>query len=561
MKAAIYSRKSKYSEKGESIDNQINLCKEYIKNNFKDISDDNIAVYEDEGFSGKNTLRPKFQELLSDIRAKKIDILVCYRLDRISRNIADFSSLIQELDKLSVSFVSISEQFDTTTPMGRAMMMIASVFAQLERETIAERIKDNMMELAKTGRWLGGTCPIGFKSEAITYYDEEMKQRKMFKLIPVPEEMETVKLIFKMFLELKSSHAVSTYLVTNSFKGKNGGEFSRTTVEQIVKNLVYVKADETLFEYLESKGVTIAGKPDGKHGVLTYNKRLGGKKEKDMSEWIAAVGKHEGIISSKDWIEIQEIYEKKREKSSPREGTSRRALLSGLMICGKCGSGMGLTSKIKHEDGKVEYYYRCNLKNRAACRCSNRNVNGQKIEEEVINHLKNIDREALIANYKQAKKEIKDNSANIKEINKIKKQIEKNNTSIQGLIRKLALVDDAMIELIQAEVNSIKNENVELESRLKELVTSYDKVVETKNDIDILLDRLDNFNKFIDYVDDIETKRDLIASVVEHIVWDYDAEQNIEIDLIGSKRKAAPGLVNRRLRFGTGSRQNNAAST
>ena len=94
-------------------------------------------VYEDEGFSGGNTKRPEFQRMLKDIKKKKYDALICYRLDRISRNISDFSDTIKMLENTETQFISIKEQFDTSTPMGRAMMYITSVFAQLERETIA----------------------------------------------------------------------------------------------------------------------------------------------------------------------------------------------------------------------------------------------------------------------------------------------------------------------------------------------------------------------------------------------------------------------------------------
>jgi site-specific DNA recombinase len=163
--AAIYTRKSKYTGKGESIDNQIKVCKEHLARN----AINNFLIYEDEGFSGKNIERPKFQAMLRDAKDKKFDILICYRLDRVSRNIADFAALIQELEKYNISFISVSEQFDTSTPMGRAMMYIASVFAQLERETIAERIKDNMLELAKTGRWLGGRTLLVLKALQLQY--------------------------------------------------------------------------------------------------------------------------------------------------------------------------------------------------------------------------------------------------------------------------------------------------------------------------------------------------------------------------------------------------------
>ena len=102
--------------------------------------------------------------MLKQCRQRQIRCIVCYRLDRISRNVGDFSALIDELNRLDITFNSISEKFDTTSHMGRAMMYIASVFAQLERETIAERIHDNMLELAKDGRWLGGNPPTGYRS-------------------------------------------------------------------------------------------------------------------------------------------------------------------------------------------------------------------------------------------------------------------------------------------------------------------------------------------------------------------------------------------------------------
>ena len=150
---AIYSRKSKFTGKGESIGNQVELCKEHIRNLFGEGYVERCVVFEDEGFSGGNLMRPAFQQMMADVRKHKFKAIVVYRLDRISRNISDFAGLTDELNKLGVSFVSIREQFDTSSSMGRAMMFIISVFSQLERETIAERIRDNMHELAKTGRW------------------------------------------------------------------------------------------------------------------------------------------------------------------------------------------------------------------------------------------------------------------------------------------------------------------------------------------------------------------------------------------------------------------------
>ena len=153
---AVYSRKSKLTGKGESIGNQVELSREYIRTHYGDAYAESMVVYEDEGFSGGNLNRPDFKRMMRAAHEHEFKAIVVYRLDRISRNVSDFSTLIEELSRLDIAFVSIREQFDTGTPMGRAMMYIASVFSQLERETIAERIRDNMHELAKTGRWLGG---------------------------------------------------------------------------------------------------------------------------------------------------------------------------------------------------------------------------------------------------------------------------------------------------------------------------------------------------------------------------------------------------------------------
>ena len=126
---AIYSRKSKFTGKGESIGNQVELCKEYVRNMFGEEYVDRCVVFEDEGFSGGNLQRPDFKRMMEEVRKRKFKAIVVYRLDRISRNISDFTGLIDELTKLDVSFVSIKEQFDTSTPMGRAMMFILSMLS------------------------------------------------------------------------------------------------------------------------------------------------------------------------------------------------------------------------------------------------------------------------------------------------------------------------------------------------------------------------------------------------------------------------------------------------
>lgn len=544
MIAAIYSRKSKFSEKGESVENQIQMCKEYLNRNYDNIED--IRIYEDEGFSGGNINRPEFKKLITDAKKNKFSVLICYRLDRISRNVADFSNTIEDLQKLNIDFISIKEQFDTSSPMGRAMMNIAAVFAQLERETIAERIKDNMLELAKTGRWLGGTSPLGYKSEPVEYANEDGKGKKMFKLSEVPEEMDIVKLIYKLYLEKRGFCSVATYLCKSKYKGKNGGEFSRGTVEQIVINPVYCISDENIFKWFKDQGATMYGVPDGIHGLMVYNKREGGKKDKPISEWIIAIGKHDGVIGSSTWLECQNILNANKAKSSPRSGTGDKFLLSGMLVCGECGSGMASWSHYNKKREFMERYYRCNLKNRASNRCSNKMLNAYKAEEFVSNYLLDLDMDELLkASMSETNVIDKDNIES--EINILEKQFDENNKIHKGLMRKLAFMEDDidLIKDFKNEINSIKSENNELQYKIRELKNSMESVNDKEEFIGSVKETLSTFKKFFKLAD-IEGQRLLIKSLVSNIIWHSDSE-TLEINpIISNKKTTTPGAVKRR---------------
>ena len=145
---AIYARQSVDKADSLSIQGQIDLCRQETGTELK--------IYQDKGFSGKNTNRPEFQRMLADVEKGLIRKIVVYRLDRFSRSIADFGQLWKVLEQYHVEFVSLNEKFDTSTPIGRAMLNIIMVFAQLERETTAERVRDNYYQRAKLGSWPGG---------------------------------------------------------------------------------------------------------------------------------------------------------------------------------------------------------------------------------------------------------------------------------------------------------------------------------------------------------------------------------------------------------------------
>ncbi|MDR0963432.1 MAG: recombinase family protein, partial [Clostridium sp.] len=387
MRVAIYSRKSVYTGKGESIENQIEMCKQYIFQNIDGVTESDIIVFEDEGFSAKNTDRPQFQKMLRKIRQKKFQYVVCYRLDRISRSVGDFAVLLEELRTLDVDFVSIKEKFDLT-PMGKAMMMIASVFAQLERETLAERVRDNMFMLARTGRWLGGTPPTGFVKEKVEKAQIDGKTKTAYQLAFDPVEIEAVRIMFRRFWETHSVSGVYKHLIDSGVKSRTSNWFSKIGIKQILENPVYCVADRDAREYFLSQNSDVCFREEDcsdKLGLLSYNKRDYKKKSaprQERSEWIISVGKHEGIIAGKQWVAIQNILEANKPSSPKQKTNNDYALLSGLIFC-KCGKRMfARLRKTKGTDGLYDYI--CDAKLQGGTRdCDSQNLNGQQTDDMV----------------------------------------------------------------------------------------------------------------------------------------------------------------------------------
>lgn len=537
---AIYSRKSKFTGKGESIENQIELCKNQLINKYN-IKEENIKIYQDEGFTGYNTNRPQFQEMIKDIRNKKIKCVIVYRLDRISRNVTDFCNLKNEFIKYNTDFISVTENFDTSTPMGRAMLMISSVFAQLERDTIAERIRDNMYELAKTGRWLGGNTPLGYKSEKIETLSVDGKRKNLYKLDIVFEEAEIIKLIWNKMCELKSLSKLEAYLLQKGIKTRNGNNFTRFSLITILKNPVYVVADNKIKDFFEKMNVTIyetdIEKCNGINGLLAYNKReeLMGKTKsyKDITEWIIAVGKHQGIIPSKQFIKVWNLIENNKDKRCrvPRQNTS---ILSGIIRCKHCGNYM--RPRLRNTvtiDNKRNFSYLCVLKEKSRKRlCKCKNINGietDKIVIEKISELKLptnmlIKKIKLLINNKEKKSDKR-----INELQTLNTILSKNKRKVESLIDKMAIIDGELITDITAQIKSIKSKNLEIEKRIIELSKETEKEID-KDEVTVLA--LNIINKYMGSFDslNIVDKRLMIKSLVNTIESDGE---NIYINYMG----------------------------
>lgn len=542
MKIAIYSRKSKFTGKGESTQNQIELCKEYAKNNFNNI--EKFIVYEDEGFSGGNVDRPEYQNMIKHAEQGKFEVLMCYRLDRISRNISDFSDTIATLQNKDIAFISLREQFDTSTPMGRAMMYIASVFAQLERETIAERIRDNMIQLAKSGRWLGGITPTGFKSESFEITDKNGNQRKIHRLSPIQNELETIKIIYDKFLELKSLTKVETYCIQNNIKTRNNIDFTRFALRSILSNPVYATADKSLYNYFCENGFEIyADENDftGQNGIMAYNKTLQKKnttnRMRDYSEWIISIGVHEGTISSEKWINTQKIISKNKSKTF-RKVKNPQSLLSGLLRCGNCNSFMRPKAGRISKNGTQIFYYMCELKEKSKrMKCNIKNINGNKLDKLVLEEIKKLSENNATLDIKIStdKINIETNNNNIEtEITILEKNIKNNERAITNLVDTLSQCQNStakkyiinQIETLDQKTTTLKDKIFNLREH-----TKYNQL--KSNSLNIIDSILTTFPKMIDSLD-VYSKRNLLRTLVEKITWDGE---NIDLVMFGVNTK------------------------
>ncbi len=542
-KFAIYSRKSKFTGKGESIGNQIELCRQNIRLSYPDISDDDILIFEDEGFSGGNTNRPQFQEMLKLCRQKQIRCIVCYRLDRISRNVSDYSALIEELNRLDVSFISINEKFDTSTSMGRAMMYIASVFAQLERETIAERIRDNMLELAKDGRWLGGNPPTGYKSvETVGSITVDGKKRKARKLELIREEAEVVKLIYAKFLEFNSLTKTETYLIQNNYLTKTGKNFSRFAIKNILTNPVYLIADEQAWNYFDIKDVDVFSEEsdfNGKYGIMAYNKtsqQVGRANEvRDMKDWIIAVGKHKGIISGHDWVEVQTLLSQNKSKSY-RKSRSNVALLSGLLFCGNCGSYMRpKLSQRKNKDGELIYDYLCELKEKSKSqKCDMKRPNGNELDKAICEEIKKLseDKSSFLSMLKKEQKNLNINDASYQEkLKSLRKSKSDHEVKIKSLVLSLTQSENTPAhDYILHEINALDEKTKAIQAQIQEYEDLAKTGIMSDSEFEGLADMMLSFADSFDSMS-VEQKRSAIRAFIRKIVWDGE---NIHIYFFGS---------------------------
>jgi site-specific DNA recombinase len=351
-RCAIYTRKS--SEEGleqefNSLDAQRLSAENYILSQSHEgwiLVNDH---YDDGGYSGGTLERPALKRLFNDIKAGKIDCIIVYKIDRLTRSLADFSEIIKILDEYNVSFVAVTQSFNTANSMGRLMLNVLLSFAQYERELTGERIRDKFDASCKKGMWMGGCIPIGY----------DLKDRR---LTINEDEAKIIRILFNTFIE--NGSVTETYRELNDlgFKTKTwiassgkihkGKNFNKCNVRNILNNELYI------------------GKINHKGNIYD--------------------GLHNAIISDEVWQKAQKLLKSKVViVSMPKSRISQAPLLKGIMNCGICGNKM--TPTYTSKNGRKYRYYICQAKmkgNNDECQVGR--IPAKETEELVINQVLNI---------------------------------------------------------------------------------------------------------------------------------------------------------------------------
>lgn len=340
---AIYTRQSVEKADSLSIQGQIDLCRKETCEDFK--------VYQDKGYSGKNTNRPDFQRLIGDVEKGLIKKIVVYRLDRFSRSLSDFSRLWDVLQKHGVEFLSINEKFDTSTPMGRAMLNIIMIFAQLERETTAERVRDNYYQRAALGAWPGGPAPYGF-----TLGKLPCPTGKLMPALLPGEYAEIAQRIFAAYAEPEASlGSVARALNADAIPAPKRATWDNVTLSRILHSPLYVMADEDVYLYYKGKGLNFTNSLDefdGLHAGMVVGKRnRSASKYNDLQEQHFSLANHFGLVPSELWLQCQ--YKLDGNRQIGGNGKGKHTWLSGLLKCADCGYSIKV-----NRDGE-KYYLVC----------------------------------------------------------------------------------------------------------------------------------------------------------------------------------------------------------
>ncbi len=373
---ALYARQSVEKKDSISVDSQLEYCRYEAHGN-------ECLEYTDRGFSGKDTHRPGFEQMMRDIRSGRIKRVIVYKLDRISRSIVDFANMMEIFQKYHVEFVSSTEKFDTSTPIGRAMLNICIVFAQLERETIQKRVTDAYYARCRHGFYMGGRVPYGYRLTSTV-----IDNIRTSKYQEVPEESEQLKLIFSMYADTDNSLGdIVRYLKEHQIKNLRGADWNTARLSEMLRNPVYVEADIDIYRFFQSQGAAIynpASDFSGCNACYLYKGTSSGtKSHSGLYGREVVLAPHKGFISSKTWLACRMRCLNNRQSASACR--PKNSWLAGKVKCGRCGYAL----TIRKSKTKWGRYFVCSHSgNRGNCQGAGCTVYADALEEYMLDAIR-----------------------------------------------------------------------------------------------------------------------------------------------------------------------------
>ena len=357
LKAAIYIRVStQYQVDRASLPVQREELINYAKYAL-DITD--CVVFEDAGYSAKNTDRPDYQRMMARVRTGEFSHLLVWKIDRISRNLLDFAAMYAELKKLGIVFVSKNEQFDTSSAMGEAMLKIILVFAELERNMTSERVSAVMLSRANDGIWNGGKVPFGYA------YDKDSKQFSI-----IEDEAQVVLHIYDLYESVKSLTTVAKSLNEKGVRSRTGKPWNPTTVRTMLTNPFYAGTYRYNYRDESSKSFTV----------------------KDKDEWVLVLDHHPAIVTPERQEIIAVMLQSKQRGWAGAGMTYQRKnihIFAGLLKCGCCGYTMIASPDRERSDGWRPSVYKCSRQRRFGD-CDNKYVSDVTLGPFALNFIANL---------------------------------------------------------------------------------------------------------------------------------------------------------------------------
>ncbi len=471
-----------------SLDTQESRLRAYVnyENNNKNGPWEIAGVYREQGRSGKNLKRPEFQRMMKDVEVGKVNAVIIWKIDRLTRSLKDFSMLWDTFQTKGVQLISLNEKFDTSLAIGRAMLSIILVFAQLEREQTAERTVATMQYRAEQGLWNGGRAFA---------YDLDPENKGILKINP--EQAEIVRKAFDLCIEKGSAGQVQKALnelghrmpVYESRRGKKHGGtmFNKQAVIRMLTNSLYV-------------------------GKISWAGKL-------------YEGRHEPIIEEKKFSEVQKLMERNRKtRSNEKLPKDHVYILQGILRCGKCGSMMTPKSG-SGGSGKPYHYYQCTRNSHLGKQaCNAKYLPAKSIEEFVVERVRELttkqdEIEKMIARAnKNENKQIQKLTENKKTLSRQLQDIKEKLSSIVGSIETGGV---KAFRSLNERVDSLEHEREDIEQKLKDIDFEQSKIQQNRLSTQIMCQTFSTFQDIIDKAKPQKLK-ELLFRIAEVVEWHED---------------------------------------